>query len=325
MPAESLPALTIGPALGRALDVARAVRQPALLVGAHGIGKSEYLARYAEERGLAFHALDLSLLEATDLTGLPWRDGNVTRFAPTAHLPASDASGPSLLVIEELNRCDRSVRQPCLQLLTARTLNDYRLPASCHVVACINPPGASYEVDELDPALRSRFVQLAVEPDRASWARWARDEGLDEAMVTFVERSTRAFQVAPPRSWTQAARLRAGALAQAWPDDEVQRLLRGVLPDSALRALELALQPDDPIPEASKLLRQPTFYVQWLREHVRGNRLDVVRVVVDRLRAALATEEGQVLAGRTPGVRTLLSELPPDLAAALLASIRAAA
>ncbi len=132
---------------------------PELLSGSHGIGKSDFLQEFGGARGLRVHVLDLSLLEATDLTGLPYQDAGRTRFAPPAHLPSA-GEGPSMLVLEELNRCDRSVRQPCLQLLTARRLNDYRLPDGCFVVACVNPVEGGYDVDELV----IRRMQALLEP-----------------------------------------------------------------------------------------------------------------------------------------------------------------
>ena len=80
----------IGPELGVLLDLARAADLPVLVTGRHGIGKSQYVAAWAEARGLRSSVLDLSLLEATDLTDLPLaRDGR-THFAPPARLPTDD-------------------------------------------------------------------------------------------------------------------------------------------------------------------------------------------------------------------------------------------
>lgn len=75
-------ATAIGPALGRLLDITRDAGLPALIVGRHGIGKSEYLERWATDRGMRPFVLDLSLLEATDLTGIPFVAEGITRFAP---------------------------------------------------------------------------------------------------------------------------------------------------------------------------------------------------------------------------------------------------
>ncbi|MEL6346318.1 MAG: AAA family ATPase, partial [Myxococcota bacterium] len=219
----------ISPALTRILDAIRLAGLPVLLVGSHGIGKSQFLEGYAHSRGLVPHVLDLSLLEATDLTGIPYIEAGKTRFAPPITLPDSQASAPAMLVLEELNRCDRSVRQPCLQLLTARRLNDYRLPANCFLAACINPADKDYQVDALDPALASRFVSLKVRPDRDAWLNWARDHDVHPGVVRFIAKFSQAFDRAPPRTWTHAARLLSTALQQGWQIKEVESLLQPLL------------------------------------------------------------------------------------------------
>ena len=140
--------------------------QPLLLVGRHGVGKSVLLAQAAAELGIDYLCRDLSLMEPPDLVGLPRLDGPVTRYSPPSFLPAG---GKGLLVFEELNRCPPYMRAPCLQLLTGRVLNDYTLPAGWVPMAAINPADQGFEVDDLDPALRSRFVQAFVEPDREEW------------------------------------------------------------------------------------------------------------------------------------------------------------
>src|SRR6516165_2940992 len=136
--------------------------QPVLLEGRHGVGKSELLAQAAAELGVDFIVRDLSLMEPPDLIGLPRRDGRVTRYSPPSFLPTA---GAGLLAFEELNRCPPYMRAPALQLLTARTLNDYILPRGWLPVAAINPPEDGYEADDLDPALLSRFVRVPVRPD----------------------------------------------------------------------------------------------------------------------------------------------------------------
>jgi hypothetical protein len=56
-------------------------------------------------------------------------------------------------VFEELNRASELTRTPCLQLCTARRLNDYVLPQGWVPMAAINPRRDGYYVDELDAPL----------------------------------------------------------------------------------------------------------------------------------------------------------------------------
>ncbi|MBY0524875.1 MAG: hypothetical protein K2R98_15835 [Gemmataceae bacterium] len=48
-----------------------AAKQPALVIGRHGVGKSQSLETAAKEPGINFISRDLSLMEPPDLVGLP--------------------------------------------------------------------------------------------------------------------------------------------------------------------------------------------------------------------------------------------------------------
>ncbi len=75
---------------------------------------------------------------------------------------------------------------PALQLLTARTLNEYRLPDGWQMVAAVNPAAGEYQTDDLDPALLSRFVRVEVVPDRDEWLSWARKAGIYTSIFTYA-------------------------------------------------------------------------------------------------------------------------------------------
>jgi MoxR-like ATPase len=189
-----------------------AAGQPLLLEGRHGVGKSELLERAAAELGIGFLCRDLSLMEPPDLIGLPRRDGRVTRYSPPSFLPTA---GAGLLAFEELNRCPSYMRAPALQLLTARTLNDYVLPEGWLPVAAINPPEEAYEVEDLDPALLSRFVRVRVRPDPGEWLDWARARGVHPAVVAYVASDPAIFEQpeSNPRAWAYVGRLLRAAEA----------------------------------------------------------------------------------------------------------------
>lgn len=193
------------PAGERVIEVIRQCvesNQPLLLIGPHGIGKTELFKAAAVRLELDYISRDLSLMEPPDLVGMPFVKVRRTHFAPPAFLPQE---GHGLLVIEELNRAPRYMMAPCLQLLTERFLNDYQLPAGWIPMAAINPHDADYHVEELDPALLARFVQVKVEADPKHWAEWAIKTGnVDPRVVKFVLQSPGVFSAGEtnPRSWT---------------------------------------------------------------------------------------------------------------------------
>lgn len=174
--------------------------RPLLMEGTSGIGKSEVMEQAASQLGIGYRVCDLSLLDNVDLIGMPRVEGGRTVYAPPAWLPMEDKG---LLVFEELNRCAAHVRAPVLQLLTARRLNDYRLPAGWLPMAAINPSGDRYETHALDPALLSRFVQVRVEADHREWLRWAEARGIHRAVIDYVRSEPGLFhdELGNPRSW----------------------------------------------------------------------------------------------------------------------------
>jgi hypothetical protein len=207
------------------------------------------------------------------------------------------------------------VRQPCLQLLTARELNDYALPPRCFVVACVNPPDAGYDVDTLDDALSSRFLELPVAPDREVWCGWAREQDLHPAVVDFVARNPQAFDAVPPRTWTHAARLLREGERQGFRADELPALLRTVLPDMARRALLRWLtNPDTPAPpDPLAVLADPRAHGEWVKQHVQGRRLDLLSTFCDQLAEALETSAGKAALKSARALRVLLAGVPADL------------
>jgi hypothetical protein len=184
------------------IELAYKADLPVLLEGRHGVGKSALLVRAARRLGIEPIVRDLSLMEPPDLVGIPSvaPEGR-TRYAPPAFLPSG---GRGLLAFEELNRCPRYMQASCLQLLTARRLNDYLLPAGWLPVAAINEAQDGYQVEDLDEALLSRFLRIKVLPDRQGWLSWGKAEGrVHEKVLGFVECSPGVFDepASNPRAW----------------------------------------------------------------------------------------------------------------------------
>ncbi len=240
--------IPIGPRLKAVLKVAYKARRPVLLEGPTGIGKSEVLAEAAKELGIDFIVLDLSLLEPPDLVGLPVIEDGRTTYATPSILPRS---GAGLLMLEELNRAERYIQQPALQLLTARTLHHYKLPEGWSTCAAINPEEGEYQVTPLDPAMRARFLHLTVRADREGWLEWARAKNIHPAVMQLATSHERMLEVVPPRSWTYVSDILHALSAEEIHDRLLLwDLLSGYLPPlwiDILLAQSSLLAPDDDI------------------------------------------------------------------------------
>lgn len=322
-PEERVPA---GPRLVAALKAAYRARLPVLLEGPTGIGKSEVVAEAALELGVEVVVLDLSLLEPPDLVGLPRIDGDVTRFARPAILPRA---GAGILFLEELNRAERAVQQPALQLLSARRLHEYVLPPGWSCVAAVNPDDGDYQVSTLDRALRARFLELKVCADRATWLAWAEGNGVHAAIVDLVRSHEQAFEAAPPRTWTYAARLLASLEAAELRNDDLLRdLFGGYLPPAWVERLLATRDRWDRVAlpvDVRALLREADregALLEPLRELAKAGRSDVLAEVASRVESIVRGSEVQLLAARgdlrLPALEALVRELPGDTRARLL-------
>lgn len=317
--ASSSEALPIGPRVEAILEVAYRARRPVLLEGSTGIGKSELVALVAKKLGIAHTVLDLSLLEPPDLVGLPVIEDGRTSYALPRFLPRD---GAGILMLEELNRAERYIQQPALQLLTARALHEYVLPPGWACFAAINPETGDYQVTPLDAALRARFLQVPVRADRAAWLAWAGPNGVHPAVVALVRAHERVFEHVPPRSWTYAAQVLASMQPSELADATLVRdVLSGYLPpvwvtalaaSSSLSARPLELEVHALLRDYAPKGAAATLVRGW-KERAETDRFDELAA---RLRSVLAGPECGVLIAQgdltLAALEALLADLPGD-------------
>jgi MoxR-like ATPase len=198
--------------------------QNILLVGRHGIGKSQILTQHYARRGLAVVALFLGQMsDPGDLIGLPMKDADDARAGRTVFLPPYwwPADGrPVALFLDELNRARPEILQSVHDLALNRTLAGRRLPEGSVIVSAINA-GEEYQVTDLDPALASRFNIYELAPEVDEWIEWARASGVDRRVVDFIQHNGLHLEQTGPladpldkapdrRAWVRVAELVAG-------------------------------------------------------------------------------------------------------------------
>lgn len=160
--------------------------QNIMLVGRHGIGKSEILTNYFRGKGMRVVTLFLGQMsDPGDLIGLPHRDEATghTEFMPPYWFPTDGA--PVALFLDELNRARPEVLQTIMDLALNRRLAGRSLPDGSRLISAVND-GEEYQLTDLDPALVSRFNVYAFRPTRAEWLLWASQSGLDKRVIGFI-------------------------------------------------------------------------------------------------------------------------------------------
>lgn len=174
------------------LDVLRLTppEQNVILVGKHGIGKSEIIRRFFEQerrmRVVAFFLGQMS--DPGDLIGLMHKDEATGRsvFLPPYWWPVDGR--PIVLFLDELNRARPEILQSVHELALNKTLAGKRLPEGSIVVSAVNE-GDEYQLTDLDPALVSRFNLYEFAPTAEDWLLWAAENGVDSRVISFIQQN----------------------------------------------------------------------------------------------------------------------------------------
>lgn len=160
--------------------------QNLMLVGNHGIGKSEILTDYFSGKGMKVVPLFLGQMsDPGDLIGIPNRNDTTgkTEFMPPYWFPLDGK--PVVLFLDELNRARPEVLQTIMDLALNRTLAGRRLPDGSRIISAVNA-GDQYQLTDLDPALVSRFNVVTFRPTAQEWLLWADRVGVDARVRDFI-------------------------------------------------------------------------------------------------------------------------------------------
>lgn len=161
-----------------------------MLVGRHGIGKSEILTEYFRGKGMPVVALFLGqMADPGDLIGIPAKNEQTgkTEFMPPYWFPLDGK--PIVLFLDELNRARPEILQTIIDLALNRTLAGRQLPEGSRIISAVNE-GEQYQLTDLDPALVSRFNIINFQPTVQEWLLWAKREEVDPRVISFNEENS---------------------------------------------------------------------------------------------------------------------------------------
>jgi len=189
---------------------------PTFLWGAPGIGKSSIVKLIAEQKKIGFIDLRLSLMDPTDLKGIPFydKDEHQAVWAPPSFLPKEHKG---ILFLDELNAAAPAVQASAYQLILDRKVGEYTLPEGWAIVAAGNRESDRGVVYRMPSPLANRFVHLEMEVHVNDWRDWAYKQNIDERIIAFIGYKNEALfnfdplenikSFATPRSWEYVNRI----------------------------------------------------------------------------------------------------------------------
>ena len=228
--------------LAETLAVLVEARQPCMVWGGPGCGKSQVANQTADRLG--YHYMDIRgpLLDPVDLRGIPWRDEHGrTRWAPPAFLPPTHSAEQFLVNLDELPSSVPMVLVALFQFCLERRIGEYEAPPGAAIIACGNREQDRSIVHRMPAPLANRFVHLDIRVDPDDWCAWAAGAGIAPQVLFFIQmRPELLYDFQPdsadnafptPRSWEFISNI---VNRQADLDPGIERsLFRGTVGEGA--------------------------------------------------------------------------------------------
>lgn len=208
---------------------------PILLLGPPGIGKSAcavLVAQYVEkkfpmdENGFPTvpcpaKVIDLACRLPEDILGLPFREKNITFYAPPLDIAEGSkdiwGDGQFVYVFDDLPTAQMSVQTATYRLFAERRTGSVELSPNARLIATGNRREDQSGAIVLPAALRNRMLIFEIEPDLMQWTLWYMNQGYSFDIPAFLRWKPEHFSKLPksadekgayatPRSWVKVAK-----------------------------------------------------------------------------------------------------------------------
>lgn len=258
-------------ALGYLIDA----KQPVMIHGSPGVGKSQVVKQVAEQRNIKMIDLRLSQLDPVDLRGVPSVDTkqHMTKWNPPDFLPRD---GEGILFLDEINSAAQATQAAAYQLVLDRRLGDYEVPPGWAIIAAGNRATDRAIVNQMSTALKNRFTHINYEVHNDDWCDWALRHNVAVEVLGFIrfrpmllnefeqrndskaekeriQRLKDAQAFATPRSWEFLSRV-----VQQKPSSDVEyELYTGIVGEGAAAEFMGYLKYYRDLPNLDALLMNP--------------------------------------------------------------------
>ncbi len=190
-------------------------RLSVLLLGNHGIGKSDIVRQVAaymsKKLGKPFYLVDFRLAqcEVADIIGMMrhvdqgevihsvYKDGVKTSetkkvINTTVHDVAEwfpqDPDSHGYLLLDELFRAPRDIQNAIMELALDYRYHFRELPMGWRVVAASNDNMDLYNGAFPDPALYDRFLKIPLKPTTKEWLAWAKLNEVHRSVLQYISK-----------------------------------------------------------------------------------------------------------------------------------------
>lgn len=175
--------------LARLLSSCISAREPVLIVGAPGLGKTQ-VAKQAAEAAKSDLIIAHPVVDSPiDYKGIPFvpKDGKA-EFMPYGFLRAMmEAKQLMVVVLDDLGQAPPAVQAACMQLLLERSINGKKISDYVTFIACTNRKEDKAGVNGVLEPVKSRFITIVeLVADLDSWVAWFLGTKLPTVVAAFI-------------------------------------------------------------------------------------------------------------------------------------------
>lgn len=131
--------------------------------------------------------LNTKQVETLDKTNTAFRQTGKTRmgYAKPAWVPEFNPNG-TILFLDDYVRCSPQLLQACMDLILEQKYVSWSLPKKTTILLSNNPDDGTNNVNSLDEAQRTRFLNYDIKWSENAWSKWAESANVDGRCINFV-------------------------------------------------------------------------------------------------------------------------------------------
>ncbi len=100
---------------------------------------------------------------------------------------------PIFVLLDEINRSSREVKQEMMNFTLNRTVNGYKLPWYTQIIGAMNPTGGGYTAEAMDPAQIDRMLYIRVGASLVEWLEWGTLNEVHQDVLWFLAQTGDKF------------------------------------------------------------------------------------------------------------------------------------
>ena len=165
-----------------------------------------YMAEKGATKDAVCEVRDLSSSLPEDLGGLPYRDGDTTRYAPPVSIRRICEPGAyGVFVLDDLPAAPTAVQVASRQISLEHRVHDHVISPQVMIIVTGNRREDKSAASTLPAHFRNSVLLYTIEPDFKKWESWAHESGVDQLITQFLTFRPAHFSRLPADADAQGA------------------------------------------------------------------------------------------------------------------------